>query len=453
MPKGRTGPLAALAALVALGTLVGGAAGAQDATAPLAASPAAEAPPSLPQSSYDVIRVQQDGTVLPYVVWVDWVPTLVTTPDGGAWAFFTAQVRTADGLGSRRLYATRFDPDAGVWLPAAPLPGGQIQYGPAAAVDAAGIVHLVFSDRASDVPDALSTLLYTRTTADGGWETPVPVAPHPNAGHQMMPALVAGANGSLHLLWRDQRYVSPELRAALVANADLLASDFVDGAWTEPVQVNRRPSPDLNAGWPVVVADGDRLVAVWSTYRGTTVEEMRTAARVEWSTRPLDDPNGWSEPATVLDRAEGDTGGRSLDLAADPRGGVALVYGRLRQQENDLFLRRLERGASEWGEEARLGSGDLGYLPSLAVAADGTALVAFNSGRNRDVEVGALVVPPNGAPPSAPRILTPGEEGEHGRVALALDAAGRPWIVYAHAETGSANATEIRALRGARMTD
>jgi hypothetical protein len=451
MPSGRSG-LAAVAIAASMLTSQVGIAAAQETPAPPPqASPEAAPARSVPQPSYDVIRVEQDGTVLPYVIWAEWMPVLVATPDGGAWAFFTAQVRTADGLGGRKLYAARFDPAAGVWLPARAVPGGQIQFGPAAVVDRAGVVHLVFSDRASDAQDALSTMVYTRSTADGGWDPPTPIAPDPNAGHQMMPSLAIDGEDRLHLLWRDQRGVSAEARAALVANADLFASDYVDGAWTPPVQVNDRSSPDLNAGWPYLAVDGDRLVAVWSTYKGTTAEEMRTATRVEWSSRGVTGSGEWAKPATLLDRRDGETGGRSIDLVADPRGGLVLLYGRLGQRTNDLFLRRLDVGAGEWGAELKLGAGDLGYLPSAAISPDGTAYLVFNNGRNRDVEVGALALPPDGGPPAQALILTPAEDGEHGRVAVAFGANGQPWILYMHAANGSANATEIRALRGARM--
>ena len=416
-----------------------------------AATPDASTLPALPQSSYDVIRLEQDGQIVPYVVWADWMPALVTTPDGGAWVFFSAQARTADGLGPRHLYASRFDPKGAAWLPAQPLPGGDIQFGPAAAVDSKGLVHLVFSDRTSDTPDALSTLVYTHTDAGGVWTPPVPVAPDPKAGHQMMPALAVDRADRVHLLWRDQRNVAAEARAALVANADVFASDLVAGKWSPPVQVDTRASADLNAGWPVLAADGDRLVALWSIYKGTTSEEMKSAVRVEWSSRPAATPGPWSKPQTLLDRTGGDTGGRSLDLAPDPRGGVVLVYGRLGQQTNSLFLRRLPTGATTWSAETGIASGDLGYLPALAVAPDGTLSLVFNSGRNRDVEVGALMLRAGADRPDPLLTLTPGEDGEHGRATLALAADGRPWVTYMHGGNGGANATEMRALRGARL--
>src|SRR3712207_4161876 len=69
------------------------------------------------QTSYDVIRVADDGgNGIPYVIWVQWTPSIVTTPDGGAWAFFSAQPAGTEGAGNRGfLYASRFDPGSGVW--------------------------------------------------------------------------------------------------------------------------------------------------------------------------------------------------------------------------------------------------------------------------------------------------------------------------------------------------
>ena len=125
-------------------------------------------------------------------------------------------------------------------------------------------------------------------------------------------------------------------------NADLLSSDLVEGEWTEPTLINIREAPDVNPAWPHLVADGDRLVVVWSIYRGTTAEEMKSAVRVEWSSRPLDASSGWSTPQTLYVREGGDAGGRLIDLAADPRGGAVVVYGLFNHGNNDLMLQRLD---------------------------------------------------------------------------------------------------------------
>jgi hypothetical protein len=274
------------------------------------------------------------------------------------------------------------------------------------------------------------------------------VSPHPDAGHQMLGSLAVDGNDGLHVVWRDQRYVSPEARMALPTNADLLASDFVDGEWTAPAQINSREAPEINPAWPHLVVDGERLVVVWSMYQGTTAEEMKSAARVEWSERPLEASGTWTAPQTLFERVGGDAGGRLIDLAADPRGGAVVVYGLYNKSNNQLFTRRLEQGGSSWSEPVLLASGDYGYLPAVTVAPDGTIYTVFNNGRNRDVDIGGLIADPAGKTAGAVT-LTPGEGGVTARASIALDANGTPWVVYMHQPVGSSNVTEIQSVRAA----
>ena len=166
------------------------------------------------QPAYDVFRVDDNGIGRAYRVWEEWVPEIVTTPDGGAWVFFTAQIRTQDGNTNRRLFASRFDPELRVWLPARRMGSSTTQFGASAVVDSQGVVHLVYSNRAGDSSEAWSQLVYQRFV-NGAWTDPVPVAPHPDAGHQMLASLAIDEHDGLHVVWRDQRFVTPEARAAL----------------------------------------------------------------------------------------------------------------------------------------------------------------------------------------------------------------------------------------------
>lgn len=402
------------------------------------------------QPSYDVLRVEQDGTVMPYNIWIDWMPLLVTTPDRGAWAFFSAQAKLPDATGTQRLYAARFDPEGGVWLPAKAFPGGEIQFGPSAVVDSKGTVHLVYSDRKNGDAGVYSTLVYTHADGQGGWAAPTPVAADPNAGHQMMPSLAIDSGDGLHVLWRDQRAVDATARKTTSANADIFSSDLVDGKWTAPTQVDQRVSADANAAWPLVAIDGQRLVATWSIYQGSP-EEQKQARRVEWSTRPLNDPKGWSKPAVFVDAGTAETGGRLVDLASNPKGGVIAIIGRITDGKNAMTMRRLDAGAGDWGKEFAVGSGDLGYQPSLSVNADGTAAVVYTHGRNQQVEVGAQIVPAGTEKATPEVILTGDEEGLQARASVATGADGRTWVVYMH-QPSDAAANEVRCLRGAKLS-
>jgi hypothetical protein len=264
----------------------------------------------------------------------------------------------------------------------------------------------------------------------------------------MLASLAIDRKDGLHVVWRDQRFVSADARAALPTNADLLASSFVSGEWSPPVQIDVREAPDVNPAWPHLAADGDRLVVVWSMYHGTTAEEMKSATRVEWSTRPIDGSAGWTPPQTLYVREGGDAGGRLIDLAADPRGGAVVVYGLYNRGNNDLFLQRLEPGSSAWTHPIQIASGDYGYLPTLAIASDGTIYTVFNNGRNRDVDIGGLIVDPEGKGEGAVT-LTPAEGGVTARASVALDHHGRPWVIYMNQPTGSSIVTEIQSVRAA----
>ena len=438
--------------LLALGSFLAwlspGATLAQESTA--SPTPQAPAPPDVSQPAYEVLRVDDNGLGRAYRVWEEWVPEVVTTPDGGAWVFFTAQIRSQDGSTNRRLFASRFDPELRVWLPARAMGSDTTQFGASAVVDSQGVVHLVYSNRAGDGSEAWSQLVYQRFV-NGSWTDPVPVAPHPDAGHQMLASLTIDAHDGVHVVWRDQRFVTPEARAALATNADLLSSDLVEGEWTEPALINVREAPDVNPAWPHLVADGNRLVVVWSIYRGTTAEEMKSAVRVEWSSRPLDASSGWSAPQTMYVREGGDAGGRLIDLAADPRGGAVVVYGLFNRGQNDLMLQRLDAGKEAWTEPALIASGDFGYLPVITIASDGTIYAVFNNGRNRDVDIGGLLADPSGKSSGAVT-LTPADGGITARASVALDHNGTPWVVYMHQPEGSTNVTEIQSVRAATFT-
>src|SRR5215216_693571 len=251
-------PALVLAVLTVVGMSVGGAA-------------------AVTQPGYDTMRIDEGGSAMPYQVWTDWAPYILPMPDGGAWVFFSAQTKVPNPqnpsetvLGTRKLYASHFDPVSGTWQPATAFSGGQIQFGPTAVVDNQGTVHLIYTDRQDAQAGSFGTLVYRKSTADGGWTDPVPVATDPAAGHQLSPELVLDGQGGLHVAWQDQRLVTEDRRSgqtAQASNADVFASDLLpDGSWSAPVPINVRPDETTNASRPQLVVDGDRLMAVWSVY-------------------------------------------------------------------------------------------------------------------------------------------------------------------------------------------
>jgi hypothetical protein len=402
-------------------------------------------PPEVAQPAYSVLRIDDKGIGRAYRVWEEWVPQVVATPDGGAWVFFTAQARADEGYGPRRLFASRFNPTLKTWESAKPLGNEATQFSASAGVDNNGIVHVVYSERALAGDDTWSKLVYQRLDQDV-WSEPALIAPDDNAGHQMLATLTIDAADGLHVIWRDQRLVDAELRNTLPVYADLLSSDLVGGAWSTPVPVSVREAPDLNPAWPRMVADKNRLVAIWSLYQGTTPDEMKSAASVQWSVRDLEPGATWSQPQTLFVRESGDAGGRLIDMAADPRGGVAAIFGLFKSGVNDLYVQRLEPEADAWSDPRLVASGDFGFLPTTAIARDGTMFVVFNNGRNRDVDIGGLKIAPDGTT-AGPVTLTPGEGGVTARANITLDRDGIPWIVYMQQPVGATNVAEIQTAR------
>ncbi len=408
------------------------------------------------QPGFDVLRVvDRDGDPIPYAAWTSWAPSIVPTPDGGAWAFFSAESKRSGSKNTKKgkLYAARFDPATALWQPARPMPGGEIQMGVSAVADGRGTVHVIYSDRAKDAADEYATLVYAHSDGSGGWTSPVAIADDPEAGHQLSGSLAIDRDGRLHAMWQDQRDVSPADRDMSGASADVYSSTLVGNAWSAPTQVNQSLGPGWHASQPLIAVDGNRVVAIWSIYQGTTREELSSAVRVEWTTRSLDPAQAWTTPQRLIERGEDDIGGRFLDLAADPGGGVAVVYGRRQDDGNDLYLRRLPREAEVWGQDILLASGSRGSYPSLTIAPDRTAYVVYNVVVSVDpdnsVEVGGVSLAPGSETPSEETILTAGEEGAEGWGVAATDEQDRLWVIYFHSPPGSHAIEEVRCLRGA----
>jgi hypothetical protein len=396
-----------------------------------------------------------EGGTTSYRVWLEWSPELVTTPDGGAWAFFSALADDGPLQDQQRLYGSRFDPSQGVWLDAVPMPAGEIQFGPSAVVDSQGIVHLVYSAREFAGDEYLSTLIYTREDGRGGWVAPIPVSLDLLAGHQIAPSLAIDANDRIYVAWQDQRAFSEEGREASPLNADVFVSQKdLSGPWSTPVLINNH-LPTAAALLPRIVVDGDRIVAIWSIY--TSALGPDNAARMEWATRAIDaEPVNWSAPQIFANGRGDNFGGRFVDMAADPNGGVVVAYAR-RGIDTFLFTKRLGPGAMQWGSDSLIAFGDRGAFPTLEINDEGVVYVAYNAatgtfgdGSGVLIDIGATAISFRSIEPGAEVILTRDDPNSQGRAAMAIDLTGKPWIVYFGEIPGFAS-TQVGALRNANV--
>jgi hypothetical protein len=403
--------------------------------------------------SISLVLANSDGAASTYEVSIDWSPVLVNVTSGDAWSFFTAQLNEAGGsesyrdLSVRKLFAAQFDAGLGAWQPGTAL-YGDVAFGATSVVDATGRVHVVYTVRDSLDLSAMSTLVHLSLDEGGAWSLPQLVDLNPLAGHQLSTDLATDSTGGLHLTWQDQRSVSEALRNADPSNADILVSDLEPGgAWSAPVQISQRWSDSINASRPMLAADGDRLVAVWSEY--DTAVGLDTAVVLMWSWRSLIDPSGWSIPQPIFDRGTDMIGGRFLDLAPLPPGGVALVYGRrVFGGDNQLFVQYLDADSDIWNQPILLVTGDRGSYPRIACAADGTLYLVYNLGSGIVVDVGAFSIGPEFSYIGQESNLTAGEDGIQGIASVSVDAGGRPWVVYFHQPLGDV-VTEARVLANA----
>jgi endonuclease YncB( thermonuclease family) len=376
----------------------------------------------------------------PYIPTVQFTPLILSLPDGGAIAFYSAEAAPEDPATptpsdqlEQRLYFAIYDAKTGKWGTAEPLAdGGRFQFGITGVVDSIGRVHVVYSDRATNAGDDVSNLKYMVREVNGDWTPPQDVSKNSTAGFQLSPSLAIDGNNTLYLVWQDQRLFSSELREASSSNGDAFyATKTVDGKWSAAVSINTHSDNELISR-PQIAIDGNRAIATWSVYDASN---LSTASRIEWSYLTFGDDAKWAKPITMIAGRGEAFGGRLVDLKADPTGGVIFVFAR---QSNDtfLFMRRLPVDSTEWEPDILLTYGNRGSYPSLTVAPDGTAYVTYNLGDGDDIDIAGVAVPVKSITPGPEVILTNDQEGAHGRPSVTTDITGLPWVIYYSQPTG-----------------
>ena len=185
----------------------------------------------------------------------------------------------------------------------------------------------------------------------------------------------------------------------------------------------------------------------WSVY--SLQYGLTTAARIDWATRPIGNPLEWTLGQPLV-AGRGDAfGGRLVDLAADPTGGVVMVFAR-QDNETFLFLRRLKPGATEWSGDILIAYGARGNYPIVTVAANGTVYVTYEAVVGKDVKVASVAIPYRSVVPGPETVLTTSEPNSQGRPGQTADLTSQPWIVYI-AESSDGKTNQVMALRTASV--
>jgi hypothetical protein len=162
----------------------------------------------------------------------------------------------------RLLYSVA--PEGGAWSPAQVLSvDGIAPQDPSIDADGVGAVHIAWTDRGTTDPDQFSyNLLYLKVdSGSSGSPNPVRLINHP--GVALSPFIEALDDGTLHLVWLDDRTVS---------RVDALAvyyKRFLPGiGWGRD---KRFTYDETDHGRPVIVAGGGNTLNVaWEDYRTST---------------------------------------------------------------------------------------------------------------------------------------------------------------------------------------
>lgn len=170
----------------------------------------------------------------------------------------------------------------------------------AVACDAKGAFHVLFTD-------ARSKTVIHQTWQDGGWDAEEILQGYYPFG----PALAADDDGGLHGVWSD---------AGQDGSADIFYSHFVDGKWSDPVDVT-----EGLAGWDcnarIATLPDKSVHVVWSEvtgkFTGSGYSSTGNAAGLMY--RRLKDGQ-WSETAIITPKGE-----TPAALVSDGKGGLVVI--------------------------------------------------------------------------------------------------------------------------------
>jgi hypothetical protein len=309
------------------------------------------------------------------------------------------------GLQSAKLQAQDED---GKWSEPAELSQEQWASYPAAAIDPSQVVHVMWAHMVSqgDGSESPEALFYARW--DGAsWSLPVDVLISPTGGHVQNPAMAADAAGNLHVIWSDgvnlyysqasalgagspRAWSAPvSLASAQYAGAAIAADEdgalhvvytdpaagvyyiqSLDGgrSWSWPVEIWSGLEEQIGADAARVAIDAaDRIHVVWTQI---TLPNGYPPLGVLYS-RSTDGGDSWSTPVDVADEsyAEGNIltmGQEVVHLTWHGRAGVG-----------GTFHQWSEDGGETWSAPIKLCEGaGLVRAPALALDSAGAVHLA-----------------------------------------------------------------------------
>lgn len=240
---------------------------------------------------------------------------------------------------------------------------------PAVALDAQGNAHVVWSQPSTGSGPGTALLYARQDGATGRWSRAAEVVLGAS-GEEMarQPALVADAQGLLHLVWSGGDQGQVFYSRAKVSEAT------GSGGWSSPRPLS---PPGLSGSWPQIAMDvAGCLYVVYAV--------PLNEGRGIYLTRSDDGGETWSEPEAVFDAAAegwGMVGHPVLAMASDRTLHVAWVRGALPETwpPQGIYYARSDDGGSSWAEPWEVAGAGYDW-PRLALAEERVHLLYTGAG-------------------------------------------------------------------------
>jgi hypothetical protein len=277
---------------------------------------------------------------------------------------------------------------------------------PGIAVGEDGVLHVVWHDEAGGDWD----ILYSTRAPDGAWSPPVNISN--NAAWSFHPEIVAGGDGSLHVVWHENTSGSWQI---------FYAGKPVDGPWSRPAPVWSDGGRSQFAA--LAVGGEGYLHLVWE-------ERTPGSCEILYATRPTG--GFWAAPEAVF-RSAGTCRLPALAVAGD--GSPHVVWQGEAAGSLRLYYATRSRAGS-WSSAAVVSEDVLSSTRSaVAVASDGslhTAWVADGSGGGEILYAGKA---PGGS--WTPGVNISSNDGASAEPALGVGEDGSPHVVWHDKTPGS----------------
>ena len=275
----------------------------------------------------------------------------------GSWPAFTAPVEASDG------------------------PGPSAQTRPALVVGGDGAVHVAWEDERTDHDVRVASAPVGSLTFGGS----VRVNDDLGNAWQHEPALDVDAQGILYAAWWDRRDVDPYVYVATSS----------DGGAT--FGANRRVTATAGPEFePALAVHGGRVYAVWQDGRSGVGRDIYLASAAT--------PDGSFEDGVRVNGGTGSSNQRAPSIAVAADGAISVVWEDFRNGVFEVY-HAVSRDGGRTFEEGRVHQAPgAAFLekpqPVVAVAGDGTVLVAWEDQRPADSRIAFVrslaVAGPNG---------------------------------------------------------